>query len=202
MIEEDKKEETTVAGKQRVPFTNEQRASMFKDLAHMSYYDVIAKYKLDEYYANKGAARLGLVNIVRQIVKAPDLYGISREAADIVQTALNSRNPTKGGTPNAMVVAKEMDSLSNSMESLRDKAIELMHNKLDKIKKNKDELDGIKLKELMDVVSSAIDKTKVIKGETADHVIHYSKIDVGDVSPQEALKLVLKAREALIEQKK
>lgn len=194
------KEETKIID-ERLSFTPEEQVTMFKDLAHMSYFDVIEKYKLGDRYKNKGAARLGLVNIVRKIIKAPDLYGISQEAVDIVKSTLDARNPQKGNSSKNLEIVRERDQLSTSMESLRDKAIELMHEKLDKIKKSKTELDGVKLKELMDVVSTAIDKTKLIKGESTDHVIHYSKIDVGSINPQEALKLVLKAREALIEQK-
>ena len=60
----------------------------------------------------------------------------------------------------------------------------------------------IKIKEIADVMAMAIDKYRLVKGESTDNVIHYSKLELDNVSPAEALNLVLKAREAFIDSKK
>jgi hypothetical protein len=48
----------------------------------------------------------------------------------------------------------------------------------------------------------AVDKYRLVKGESTDNIIHYSKLNLDNVSPEEALTLVLKAREAVIDSKK
>ena len=70
------------------------------------------------------------------------------------------------------------------------------------INKNKNTLADVKLKEVSDILAMAVDKIRFVKGESTETVVHLSKMSLDDVSPEEAMKLVLKAREALVEGKK
>ena len=76
----------------------------------------------------------------------------------------------------------------------------ILRRKLGKIKTNK-ELDDISFRDIKDIVAMTIDKTRLYSGQSTENVVQYSKVDP-NLSPQEAMTLLLKAREAIIEQKK
>ena len=181
------------------PLTKEQEIELFKMLSHKTSTEAGKSFGLQDVMKNDGAIRIYVYNIVRRITAAPELYGISQDGIDIVRAALDAR---KGNRPSALTVAKEKEEFKDKLEVIRDTATDILSKKLQMINKNKNTLADVKLKEVSDILAMAVDKIRLVKGESTETVVHLSKMSLDDVSPEEAMKLVLKAREALVEGKK
>jgi len=186
--------------RKKLNLTKEQEVEIFKALAHKTYLEVANEYGIDSVYENPGAKRIFVHNIYRRIKKAPDVYGLSKDTIDVVTEAVDSRrivyNPTQ-----VFVEEREVNEFKDKLEVVRDQVLDLVSKKLEKISKGKN-IDTVKLSELSSTLSMVIDKARLVRGESTEHVTHFAKMDLGSVSPEDALKLVLKAREATIESKK
>lgn len=146
---------------------------------------------------------MAVYNVYNRVQKAPELYGITPEVVELVKETVASRKLTNTASGNkALVAEREKEAFRDKLEVIRDTAAEILNKKLLKLNKSSRSIDDIKIKEIADVMAMAIDKYRLVKGESTDNVIHYSKLELDNVSPAEALNLVLKAREAFIDSKK
>ena len=186
--------------KRDLRLTKEEEASIFKGLVHKTGLELANEYDFGRVYNSDGAKRLAVYNLVKKVKKAPDLYGISQEVVELVQQALDDRriayNPLQ-----VFVKDREIKEFKDKLEVIRDQAAEILSKKLEKATKGKN-IDDIKITEVTNILSMAIEKLRLVRGESTDNIVHFSKMDLKDIKPEDALNLVLKAREAIIESKK
>lgn len=188
------------ADKKQLKLTKEEELQIFRGLVHKTGLELANEYNFGDSYNTDGAKRIAVFNIVRKIKKAPELYGVSEGELNLVQEAIDARrivhNPMQ-----VFVKEREVKEYKDKLEVIRDQATQLLSKKLEHLSKGKN-VEAVKLNEIANVVSMAIDKFRLVKGESTDNIVHFSKIDLKDIKPEDALSLVLKAREALVEGKK
>lgn len=188
-------------GKAAIPrLTKEQEAEMFKALAHKSYKQVGLDFGFHFYYKTDAQVRAAVMNIVRKVRKAPEIYGISKDAVEVVDEAARSRS-VKMNPKIRADIAIQNESFKDRLDTMRDKVAEMIMIKLQKYD-SKRTIDGISIRDLKDLLATAIDKSRLMRGESTENIIKMSKIDTDAMSPDEALKVVMKAREAMIEARK
>lgn len=185
----------------KVYLTKEQETEIFKALAHKTYKEIGYEYGVHLMYPGNDIKVTSFVyDIAKKIKKAPELWGISEDVVDIVQEALDSRSIKKNpGLRSDMALAQE--SFRDKLDEMRDKVAELIGRKLKKYDTAKG-IDNVQLRDLKDLLSMAIDKGRLMRGESTENIKKLSPLNVDDMSPEEALGVIMKARDALIEGKK
>lgn len=181
--------------------TKIQEADMFKALAHKSYKQVGHDFGLHFYYKTDPQVRTAVMNIARKIRKAPELWGISPDAVEVIDEAAASRSIKKNPRIKSDI-AIMAESFRDKLDTMRDQVADMIMQKLEIYGKNKKSLDGVSIRDLKDLLAVAIDKSRLMRGESTDNITKLAKLDVDDMSPEEALKVIMKAREALIDNKK
>lgn len=184
---------------QKLFLTREQEVEIFKHLVDKTAIEVCALYGIDKILPSPGTQRLTIYNICKKIKKAPELYGLSQDAIDIVQASIDSRIISKKSN---LVKEREKEEFKDKLEDIRDTAVDILSKKLSLINKNKNTIMEVKLKDISDILAMSIDKIRLTRGESTETVVHLSKMSLQDVTPEQAMDLVLKAREALVESKK
>lgn len=186
--------------KKDLRLTKEEEAEIFKGLVHKTGLELANEYDFGRVYQADGAKRLAIHNIVNKIKKAPELWGISPQVVELVQEAMDARkivhNPLQ-----VFVKDREVKEYKDKLEVIRDQATQILSKKLESLGKGKN-IESVKLNEIANVVAMSIDKLRLVKGESTENIVHFSKLDLSNTSPEQALALVLKAREAVIESKK
>lgn len=186
--------------KKDLRLTLEEEVEIFKGLVHKTGLELANEYNFGRCYTTDGAKRLAIFNIVRKIKKSPDLYGVGTDVIELVQEAMDARkivhNPLQ-----VFVKDREIKEFKDKLEVIRDQAAEILSKKLEKATKGKN-IEDIKITEVSNILAMAIEKLRLVKGESTENIIHFSKMDLSKVSPEEALNLVLRAREAIVESKR
>lgn len=179
--------------------TKEEEATIFKALVHKTGLELANEYNFGSIYKSDGAKRLAIHNIVKKITKSPELWDITPQVVELVKEALDARrivhNPLQ-----VFVKDREVMEFKDKLEVIRDQATQLLSKKLEVLGKGKN-IDQIKLSEIANVLSMAIDKLRLVRGESTENIVHFSKLDLDGVSPEKAMELVLKAREKVLESK-
>lgn len=181
----------------------EQEIKIFKSLSHMSYKAAAKDNGLDIISPESDDIRLTswAHAIARKIMKAPQLWGITQDSVDIIRESIDSRS-IKPNNKLRADVALENESFRDRLDNMRDKVADMIMAKLKIYGRNSKTLEGISVKDLKDLLSTAIDKGRLLRGESTENIIKLSRIDTDKMSPEEALRVIMKAREALIESKK
>ncbi len=199
--DDDVVDEPTELLKGRPTVTKEQEVAMFKSLTHKSYQEAGKDLGFHYYFKSPVKIRGEVLKIVRRIKRAPELYGISKEVVEVVEEAAQSRSISL--TPHTKSkLAIEEDSFRDRLDNMRNTTAEMIQKKLNKANKSSRSLEGISIRDLKDLLSMAIDKSRLLKGESTETIAKLSKIDTDNMSPDEALKVVMKAREALLDARK
>lgn len=181
----------------RPSLTKEQEAEMFKALAFKSYKTIGHEFGLHFYYKTDAQVRSAVMNIARRVRKAPELYGISEDAVDVIDEAAASRS-IKQNPAIRSAVAIQQESFKDRLDTMRDKVADMIMMKLDKYDSKKG-IDLVNLKDLKDLLAVAIDKSRLLRGESTENIAKLSKLDTDNMSPEQALQVVMKARDAMIE---
>ncbi len=147
---------------------------------------------------------MGLVYAIYNKVKEqPAKYGLTDEVVEATIKSVENRKQNFG----QLNVKQELDIREvenfarNEMGIVRDKIIKIISMKVDKALKSKRAREQVSLKDLSQVLATVIDKQRLLTGQSTENVLHFAKINK-DVSPEDALAIVLKARDAIIEHKK
>lgn len=177
--------------------TKEKELEIFKSLAFKSYKQVGYDSGLHLIYKTDPKVRAAVMNIARKVRKAPELYGISEDAVKIVDEAAASRS-IKQNPAIRSAVAIQQESFKDKLDNMRDSVAELIMEKLKGYGK-KGGIDQVTLRDLKDLLAVAIDKGRLLRGESTDNIVKYNKLDTENMTPQEALDVVMKARDAMIE---
>lgn len=182
------------------PLTKEQEALMFKALAHKAYREVGHDFGLHHFIPDDGKLSSFVFNIARRIKKAPSIWGLSEDIVDVVQEAMDKRSVKKNPKIRSDVAIQE-ESFRDKLDTMRDTVAEIISKKLKKYNTVKG-IEGISIRDLKDLLAMAIDKGRLLRGESTENIKKLSPINTDDMSPEEALKVIMKARDAMIEAKK
>lgn len=198
-IEEEKKEE--VAAPVKVELTKEQEALLFKSLAHKTYKEVGYEYGVQFMYPNNDIAVTAFVHrLADKIRKAPELWGISEDAMEVIEEAIASRSISRNPNLKSDLALQE-ESFRDKLDTMRDTVAEIITRKLKKYNTVKG-AENVQLRDLKDLLAMAIDKGRLLRGESTENLVKLSKLDTDNMSPEDAMKVILKAREVLTEGKK
>lgn len=185
----------------KLNFSLDQELAIFKDMAHMTNTEIAKKYGIDKIYPHKGTQRLQVSNIASKIKSAPELYGITIDAIEVIDTAIQARR-FENNPQQILVRDRERKEAKDKLDDIRDAAIEVLEKKLEKAGRSSKSIDGIKFKEVLDVISMSVEKSRLLRGESTDNVLHYAKIETKDLTPEAAMDMLLKQSEARIEKKR
>lgn len=185
----------------KVVLTKEQEVEMFKALSHKTYKEVGYAYGIQFMFPNDDARVTSYVfDIARKIKKAPELWGISEDLVEVIQESLAGRsiknNPSLNADRNLQV-----ESFRDKLDTMRDDVAELISKKISKFKTKKG-LESVQLRDLKDLLIMTIDKGRLLRGESTENIKKLSPLNVDELKPEEALAIIMKARDVLIESKK
>ena len=199
IIKEEKKEE--LAAPVKVVLTKDQEVLLFKSLAFKTYKDAGYEYGVHLMYPGDDKAVTTFVaKIANKIRKAPELWGISEDAIEVIQEAIDSRS-IKNNPAIRSDIALQEESFRDKLDTMRDTVAEIITRKLKKYNTAKGHED-VQIRDLKDLLAMAIDKSRLLRGESTENLVKMSKLDTDSMTPEDALKVVMKARDILIESKK
>jgi hypothetical protein len=202
MIEETKEEIKEEESKPvKVIITKEMEVEIFKLAAHKSYKDIGYQYGIQYMFPGEdNRVSSYIYDIIRKIKKAPEIWGISEDLVEVVQTALDKRNVKKNPAIKSDIALEE-ESFRDKLDGMRDTVAEIITKKLNKYNTKKG-VDEVSIRDLKDLLAMAIDKSRLLKGESTENIVKMSKIDTENLSPEDAMKVILKARELMLDSKK
>lgn len=201
VINQEDDKEADKASPVKVVLTKDQEALMFKSLAFKTYKEVGYDYGIQFMFPGNDIKVTSYVHrIAEKIKKAPELWGISVDAVEVIQEALDSRS-IKNNPGIKSDIALQEESFRDKLDGMRDTVAEIITKKLKKFNTSKG-IDNVQLRDLKDLLAMAIDKGRLMRGESTENIKKMSPLNVEDMSPEDALKVVLKARDILIEGKK
>lgn len=196
--EEIKEEETKPV---KVILTKAQEAEMFKSLAHKTYKAVGYDYGIHLMYPGDDIKVTSFVHqICDRIKKAPEIWGLSKDTVEVIQEALDSRSIRKNPAIRSDLALQE-ESFRDKLDGMRDTVAEIITRKLKKYNTVKG-VENVQLRDLKDLLGMAIDKGRLLRGESTENLVKLSKLDTDSMSPEEAMRVILKAREVLTDGKK
>ena len=174
--------------------TDDQKIGLFKALANKSLYEVGVDFGFEKHYSNPKSIKAKVYQIYSQIKSEPEKFTIQKETVDLVVNAVSSRSiaPVKD---NPKITELEDNDIKTLSLSNRDLTATILRKKLIKLDKSKKALDNISLPQLATTFGILFDKAQIIQGQATEHIIQLSKIDA-DLSPEKAMEMVLKMREA------
>lgn len=190
--------------------TDEKKGIMFRMLAEKPLYETGVSFGLDKHYTSVQTVKAKMQRIYQEVKKDPERYFVSQDLCDTVSSIVSNRNPqgkglnTRGAVPTLRekteVKAAEENDITGLVLTGRAKAFKLLHAKLDRVGRNKKALDEVQLGTLATVAGILFDKGQIMQGQATENVAVMAKID-NNLSPEDALSLVLKMREVNIIQK-
>lgn len=182
--------------------TRIQEAKLFKSLAHQSYKQAAMDNGLHLLFPGASPSKLNSIvsGIVKKITKAPEIWGLSQDTVDVVQEAMDSRS-IKNNPRIRSDIAIQEESFRDKLDTMRDTVAEIITKKLKKYNKGQGHEDA-SIRDLKDLLAMAIDKSRLLRGESTENIIKMSKLDTDNLSPQDAMNVILKARDVLLENKR
>jgi len=183
-------------GRDKSRFDRETETKIFKQLTHKTFKQVAKDFGVEGKDKNISAV---IANIAKKIRKAPDLWGLSKDTVEVVQAALDSRSINKNPKLRAEIALVE-ESFKDRLSTIRDKTAGILEKKLKSYEKKGGHRD-ISVRDLKDLLSMAIDKSRLLNDESTENIKKMSPMNVDDLKPEEALSIILKAREVLLDNK-
>ncbi len=193
-------EEVKSDDKKKPLLTKAQELEIFKSLAYKSYKDVGYEYGFQHFYDSDSNVTGAVYSIARKIRKAPELWGLSQDALEVIDEAIASRSVKNNPRVKSDIAILE-ESFRDRLDVMRDKVADLIMQKLAEFER-KGGLSKVSIRDLKDLLIMAIDKGKLLKDGGVENVVKFAKTDIDNLSPDDALKVIMKARDALVEGKK
>jgi hypothetical protein len=163
--------------------TPEKKAAIATMLLKKSAYDVGIEFELDKYYKNS----------------ATMISTVSRDLMVQVELAVKARTYKIEGQGERVTLRQLADEKKNkpiaeiALDN-RSKASALLNIKLDDLLYNKKARAKVSIGEMAKVYGITFDKGQIVEGKATDHVAMMAKVE-GNMSPSEAIDIVLKMRE-------
>lgn len=180
-------------------FNEIKKGAVFKALATKSIVQVANEFEFDKYYKSTSGMRNAVHKIYREVQHEPDKFGLSNDTVELVVGGVEARKSI-GLSNNTPTVREQKEDESNKnfaelAQDGRNKAIRLLHKKMDRIDNSRKRLDNVSAGELAKVYGILFDKSQIIKGEATEHVKVLSKNIDDSLTADERLDYVLKLRE-------
>lgn len=189
-------EKKELENKPRVFLTKEQELELYKSLAYKTFKQAGYDMGLHLMFPDNDKGLVSFVNEkVKKIRRAPELWGLSQEALEVIEESISSRSVRNNPRVRSDIAIQE-ESFRDKLDTMRDTVAEIITKKLDKYKTSKG-MDGVSIRDLKDLLAMTIDKSRLLKGESTENIKRLSPIDVDSMSPEDALKVISKARDAL-----
>ena len=181
-------------------FDEVKKGAVFKALAAKSTGQVATDLELDKYYKSISGMRNIIFKIYAEVIADPEKFAISSDTIDLVRQGMDARKANRFVTSNKPTVRETKEEefnkpFSELAQDGRNKALRILHKKLDRIEGSRKKLDNISAGELAKVYGIMFDKSQIIKGEATEHVKILSKNVNDSMSAEERLDYVLKLRE-------
>lgn len=180
-----------------------KKVGLFKYLVDHSMYEAGIQFEFDKRYKTPSAIKNNVHKIYREVQQDPEKFSISQETIDLVTTAVSNRRTTKVALPKFAEIKEQEEKMGFSELALggRNKALQLLHHKLDRIGMSKKKLDSVSVGEMAKVYGILFDKAQIIRGEATERVAILSKNITLDMRPEEAIEAAIKMRETNYEAK-
>jgi len=162
---------------------------------------VAVDFGFDKRHDTMIQARSAVYGIYKQLKNKPDMFGLSPMVVEATRQSVEHRKTGAEMITAQLDEGEKINFIKDELGGIRDKTAKIISMKLDRAMKFKREREKISLKELAGVLATVIDKSRLLGGQSTENVLHYAKV-AKDISPDEALGIVLKAREALMEDNK
>jgi len=179
--------------------TDTDKTTIFRSLKTESYYKVGLSFGLDKYYSSAASVRKQIQNVFNEVKNDPDKFGIPIDEYSEILEEVEKRGRLVNSKVQGPTLREKNELAAQDVAGLvmsaRDKTLLLLNEKLDRITKSKSQLDKITLKELSQVYSTTFEKGQIMSGEATEHVTVLSKNININMTPQEAIDLVVKMRE-------
>lgn len=184
-----------------VKLTDNQKVGMFKALATKSTYDVGIQFGLDKHYSKPASIKTKVYSVYREVIDNHEKFGLTPDTVDLVKDAVSNRDVAVSNKPKQAEVAdiNQSDVKSLTLGS-RDKALKLIHRKLEQLESSPRKMDNESLVTLGKIFGILFDKAQIIQGQATEHVAVMGKIDK-DMDPEAALQAVLQTREVIQSEK-
>jgi len=185
--------------------TDDKKGLLFKMLAQKSLYDTGVELGFDKHYRDMASVKSAVYRIYQQVRKDPEKYGVNLETAKLVEDVVSSRSIAISSVNNSPTIREQREALEKAdIKELvltgRQKALKLVHRKLDMIGSSKKRLAEANLSTLAQTFGIIFDKAQIIQGEATENVALLAKIDA-NLTPDQALEAILKLRETHQEDK-
>lgn len=180
-------------------FNETKKGAIFKALATKSIIQVANEFDFDKYYKSSSGMRNAVHKIYREVQHEPEKFYLSQDTVDLVTQGIESRKSVGLANNRPTVREQREEEESKNFSELaqdgRNKAIKLLHKKMDRIDSSRKKLDNISAGELAKVYGILFDKSQIIKGEATEHVKVLSKNIDDSLTAEERLDYILKFRE-------
>ena len=172
-----------------------KKAAVFKMLAYKPLYETGIEFGLDKHYKDVKGVKNAVYRIYNEVRQNPEVFTIEPQTVELVVTAVSERSVSRV-QPSLRETNETInkDDIKSLVVGGRNKALKLVHSKMDRIGKSRKKLDAVSVGELAKVAGILFDKAQIIQGEATEHVAVLAKIDK-NLLPEDALSLVLKMRE-------
>lgn len=177
-----------------------KKALLFKALATKSSYEAGIDFQLDKHYKNAQTVGSAVVRIFHEVKNNPEKFAISLDTVQLVTDAVSARTSLVQKGEARTTLREKIDAeKGKTIEELaldnRSKAWMLLSLKLDDALSSKKKREKISLGEMAKVAGITFDKGQLIEGKATEHVATLSKIEMEDLSPGQAIDMILKMRE-------
>jgi hypothetical protein len=176
--------------------TPEKEGAIVRALANKSALHVGLDFGFDKHYSSTQKVRNAVNNLYKKVRRDPSKYGISDEVMSMIASAMSTRTltTTQNNTPSLAEQKIDSRDIKTVVESVRGKAWRLIDKKLERYENSKKRLDEISFQQLGTIAGISFDKAQILQGKATEHIAVLGKLDE-NLSPEDMLKLALKARE-------
>lgn len=179
--------------------TKDQQVELVKSLATKSMLEAGTAMGLDTQYKDSRAIRNAVTSVYKKIQKKPEEYGLTQEVLELIMKSVSDRKIATI-TPQKPVKVEEDLDMTGLLQGAAEKSLKLINLKLDRLSRNKKNLDRISFAQLNTIAGTAIDKSRLIAGEATEHIAMIAKVDK-DMSAKDAMATLLQFREQTITNK-
>lgn len=188
-------------------FTDIQKKAIFKDLAVVSKWQVAKRHNVDTQYKNKATAITVVDRIAKEVMADPEKFAVSQDLIDLVKRSMAERKTRMVATLDQGLVEKPPENVLDDMnvEQLVSRANKkswiALNKSLDRALRSSNTLSKVPIGTLAKIAGISFDKGQIVKGAATEHIEMKAHISQ-DMTPADKLELILKMREAVVENEK
>lgn len=172
-----------------------KKGLLFKMLGNKTLYEVGVEFGFDKKYKDVRAVNNAVYRVYQQVKAEPSRFMITDDVVEIVVANVSNRNLGKReGVLREKTEVLDKQDIKELTISGRKKALDLLHMKMERLATSKKRLDEVPITSLAQTFGIIFDKAQIIQGMATENVAVLAKIDK-DISPEEAIKLVLHMRD-------